>query len=122
MSRIVEISVGGVAVASLANWRITHALWGEDGPWDLFARTRTLAGAGVLGRILDCFYCLSLWLALPFAPFVSESPVGMAIAWLAISGAAILLERVTVGSEAEPTAATWREIEPTTPDTPKEPD
>ncbi len=112
VSGLAQISLGGVAMASLAIWRLTHLLWGEDGPWDSFARLRTLAGDSGLGRLLDCFYCLSLWVALPFATLVSDTWVGGVTAWLAMSGAATLLERATAERTAAPTAAVWGEIEP----------
>jgi hypothetical protein len=92
----------------LAVWRVTHALWGEDGPGDVFAKARSLAGESFLGRTLDCFYCLSFWLALPFAFVASSHPIGVIVAWPAISGGAILLERVT--AQAGDRAAVWTEI------------
>ena len=51
----------------LGVWRITHLFYAEDGPWDIFVRLRKLAGSGFWGKLLDCFYCLSLWIAVPFA-------------------------------------------------------
>src|SRR5262249_54559508 len=52
-------------------------------------------GEGFAGKLLDCFYCLSIWIAAPAALFVTRSPVEWAFSWLALSGAACLLERVT---------------------------
>jgi hypothetical protein len=43
---------------------------------------------------MDCFNCLSLWVALPAALFVSRQPLVWMFAWLALSGAACLLERL----------------------------
>lgn len=80
-------------LAALATWRISHLLAREDGPWEVIAILREKAGDGVAGKLLDCFYCLSLWVAIPFAFFVSADWAERAVAWLAISGAAILLER-----------------------------
>ena len=112
MSGLAQISLGGVAIASFAIWRLTHLFWGEDGPWDSFARLRSLAGDSELGRLLDCFYCLSLWVALPFTVLVSDGWVGGVTAWLAMSGAATLLELATAERTAAPMAAAWREVEP----------
>jgi len=81
-------------LAVLATWRITHLLANEDGPWDLIARVRARLGNRVWGRLMDCFQCLSLWVALPMALFVSTKPVEILFAWLALSGAACLLERI----------------------------
>lgn len=78
----------------LAVWRVAHLLAREDGPWDLFYRLRRRLGQGVLGALLDCFQCLSLWVAVPFAFFVAGSWPERAVVWLALSGAACLLERL----------------------------
>lgn len=95
------------SIAVLAVWRVTHLLWGEDGPFDLFVRLRALAGAGFFGKLLDCFYCLSLWIAAPLGYLFVTAWTSRALLWLALSGGAILLERLT-GHRAAPPAA-WRE-------------
>ena|SRR5881396_3616629 len=79
--------------AVLATWRITHLLAYEDGPADLIARFRARLGAGFLGSLMDCFQCLSLWIAAPFSFFIARRPLPLVVAWLALSGAACLLER-----------------------------
>jgi uncharacterized protein DUF1360 len=81
-------------LAVLATWRLTHLLAREDGPADVIVRVRARLGAGFLGRLLDCFYCLSLWVAAPMAVFVSRRPLEGVLSWLAVSGAACLLERL----------------------------
>jgi hypothetical protein len=43
---------------------------------------------------MDCFQCLSLWVALPVAFFVVQRPIEIVVTWLALSGAACLLERL----------------------------
>lgn len=82
-------------VGTLGVWRITHLLSAEDGPWNLTVRLRRKAGNGFLGELLDCFYCLSLWVALPFAFFIGEARWEQFCLWLAFSAGAILLERTT---------------------------
>jgi hypothetical protein len=57
----------------LTVWRITHLLQAEDGPWDLSVRLRSSVGIGFWGKLLDCFYCLSLWVAAPLAFLLGES-------------------------------------------------
>jgi hypothetical protein len=88
----------------LGVWRIVHLLNAEDGPWNLLARLRQLAGAGFWGSLLDCFYCLSLWVAAPFAYFLGESWKDRLLLWPALSGGAILLERLTSRREEPPPA------------------
>lgn len=83
------------AVASLATWRVTHLLAEEDGPADVVLRLRERAGASVLGSLMDCFGCLSLWVAAPLAAVVAERREDVPLVCLALSGTACLLERAT---------------------------
>jgi hypothetical protein len=83
------------ALSVLGVWRITHLLYAEDGPGDLLVRLRRFAGSGFAGKLLDCFYCLSLWVAAPLAFFVPETRMERLLWWPALSAGAILLERVT---------------------------
>ena len=85
------------AVAVFATWRVTHLLAREDGPADLIVRLRARLGRGLAGQLMDCFNCLSLWIAAPVALFVSRKPAEWVFAWLALSGAACLLERLGHG-------------------------
>jgi hypothetical protein len=77
----------------LGVWRITHLLAAEDGPWDLSVRLRRAAGSGFWGKLLDCFECLSLWVAAPFAAVLGTSWLERGLFWLGFSAAAILLEK-----------------------------
>jgi Protein of unknown function (DUF1360) len=81
-------------LAVLATWRVTHLLANEDGPADLIFRFRRLLGRSLAGSLMDCFNCLSLWIAAPAALFVTRRPVEWLFSWLALSGAACLLERL----------------------------
>jgi len=81
-------------VAGLAAWRVTHLLAREDGPADVIARLRARAGAGELGELMDCFDCLSIWVAAPLALVVARRPPDRVVSWLALSGAACVVERV----------------------------
>jgi hypothetical protein len=107
-------------LASLATWRITHLLAEEDGPADVVVRVRMRAGDGRPGRLMDCFYCLSVWTATPFALAVSRRRRETPMTLLALSGAACLLERATAGersgldlieSEGGPSDVLWRQTE-----------
>jgi len=82
-----------LVLAVLATWRVAHLLSSEDGPADLMIHLRRRMGAGVAGRLMDCFQCLSVWVAVPLAFFVGTGPVDIVVSWLALSGAACLLER-----------------------------
>lgn len=91
-----------LVIGILAVWRITHLLYGEDGPWNAFVRLRRAVGEGFWGSLLDCFYCLSLWVALPLAYWLGESWKQRTLLWLALSGGAIMLERLTAKDEPKP--------------------
>ena len=62
------------ALAALATWRVTHLLANEDGPGDAVVRLRARLGAGPAGRLMDCFQCLSIWIAAPMTLVVSREP------------------------------------------------
>lgn len=81
------------ALCALAVWRVAHLLAKENGPWDLLVRLRARLGSGMLGHLMDCFYCLSFWISLPAAICISSSRMGFVIQWLALSAAACLVER-----------------------------
>jgi len=89
-----ELSLVGFVLFALAVWRVTHLLAEEDGPGRIFNRLRAAAGEGFWKSLFGCFYCLSLWVALPFAFGLSTQWGERLIVWLALSGAASLLERL----------------------------
>ncbi len=82
-------------LVALATWRLSHLLAEEDGPGNAVVRLRAWLGDSAPGRAMDCFYCLSLWLAAPLALLVARDVLGFVLTWLGASGAACLLERVT---------------------------
>ncbi len=91
--------LGALVVGALAVWRATHLLNAEDGPWDVSVGLRRWVGDGFLGSVLDCFICLSLWIAAPVAALLAHGAVDGVLLWLALSGGAILLEHVTARDE-----------------------
>lgn len=100
-------------IASFAVWRLTRLLHAEDGPRDLARAWRIRIAAGPLARAVGCFNCLSLWMALPFGIWIAALAGAWALffaAWPALSGAAIVIERVVDGP---PAAARWYEEAPT---------
>jgi len=93
------VSFYWLTIGILAVWRVSHLLYAEDGPGDIFARLRRSAGQGFWGRLLDCFYCTSLWVALPLAAWLGETWKQRLLLWPALSAGAILLERLTAKGE-----------------------
>jgi len=86
-------------IMTLVVWRLTHLFSKEDGPFDWIFILRKKAGAGFLGSLLDCFYCLSIWIALPFGIWLGQNWIEKLLLWLALSGAACLLEQATTKSK-----------------------
>lgn len=81
-----------LVLAILGVWRICHLVHKEDGPWELIAALRRRAGDSMAGRAMDCFYCVSLWVAPPFAAVLAMDWRQGVLLWLALSGAAIMVE------------------------------
>jgi hypothetical protein len=91
-----------LALGVLSVWRIAHLLNAEDGPWQLMVRLRRRAGQGFFGELLDCFYCLSLWVAAPLAFILGSGVKERLLLWPALSAGAILIERLTAVSQPPP--------------------
>jgi len=91
----------------LVVWRITHFFNAEDGPFNVVVHLRRMMGSSVLGEILDCFYCLSVWIAIPFAIWIGSGAKEISLLWLAFSSGAILLERLTMRTEHHSPTLAW---------------
>jgi hypothetical protein len=79
-------------LSCLAVWRLCHMISAESGPWNIISRIRVRVGEGMVGRLMDCSDCLSIWLALPVALFLSRTVDQAVILWLAMSGVVVLME------------------------------
>lgn len=89
-------------ILSLAVWRLCALFLYDDLPFDLMAKFRDRIGViyhptthervatTQLARLFICIYCLSIWVALPFAVYFYQE--NFFIYWLGLSGAAILLD------------------------------
>ena len=84
-----------LVVGILVVWRLSHLFHAEDGPWGVMAHLRRAAGEGFWAGLLDCFYCLSLWVALPLAGLLGDGWLERLLLWPALSAGAIMLERLT---------------------------
>jgi Protein of unknown function (DUF1360) len=105
----VHTPITSFIVGTLAVWRVTHLLWAEDGPLDVLVRLRKFAGASFFGRLLDCFYCLSLWVSVPMAWLLATGWTERAIVWLGLSGGVVILQRLTTRTPSAPPPAIWHE-------------
>ena len=80
-------------IAGLAVWRLTHLIALEDGPFDVCVRFRR----AVRTKLFTCFFCLSVWIAAPFALYVAEAWLERLVTWWALSGMAVLLQKLASG-------------------------
>jgi hypothetical protein len=91
----VEMRFYWLLLGVLSVWRISHLLVFEDGPFQLLEKTRRRVEGGFLHGLLDCFYCLSLWVAIPLAASLGQSLTERLMLWPALSAGAILLHRIS---------------------------
>ena len=77
----------------LAVWRISYLLASESGPWGAIELFRHQLGNGFWRELLSCLYCVSVWVALPFAFLLGESWKQRLMLWPALSAGAIIVER-----------------------------
>ena len=96
------MDTGWFFIGSLVVWRVTHLLSKEDGPFNLVFLVRKMAGAGFFGNLLDCFYCLSIWISIPFAVWMANGYKQMFLFWLGFSGLACVIEKITEARSNDP--------------------
>lgn len=92
---IITVDIPEFSMCTLAVWRITHLFSNEDGPFELVFKFRKLFGQGFFGSLLDCFYCLSIWISVPFAFWISSTIEEGILVCFALSGAASILYKLT---------------------------
>jgi hypothetical protein len=97
-----------LALGVLAVWRLTQLVHAEDDPWHVTVRLRQQASTAFWRELLGCFYCLSLWVAVPLALLLGSGWGERLLLWPALSAGAILLERLT-DRDAGPRPATYVE-------------
>jgi hypothetical protein len=100
-------------VLSLATWRLSSliATPGDDGPWEMFLRIRKFVGVkhdeqtglyygtNEFAKGIMCLWCVSVWVGLGLAVlyFFFREPVVLCSLPFALSGAAVIVERITNG-------------------------
>lgn len=92
-------------------WRLTHLLHAEDGPGNLLRRLRNALSRGFARGLVECFYCLSLWVALPVAWYLGSDLEHRLFLWPALSAGAIVIERITNHDEVVPAPFVEGELE-----------
>ncbi len=81
-------------VAALATYRISFMIAQEDGPFDLFSKLRGMVGQREwYGRGMHCTLCISFWISLLAACFISPSWIMVIPYGLGIAGAVLVAHR-----------------------------
>ena len=94
-------------ILALATWRLSNLLVNEDGPWQMFARLRALAGvrfneefqpyaSTMMAGAFVCIWGMSVWIGLGMWAMWQAWPDSvMRLAGpLALSAAAIMIDKV----------------------------
>jgi hypothetical protein len=94
-------------LAALATYRITRLVVNEAGPGDIFIKLRDAVsekegnGWHFLYDLINCEYCVSIWIAALLAVFVIE--LGWfstwILAWLGLSGAFFIAQEIKDAQE-----------------------
>ncbi len=93
---ITILIIGGLAV-----WRLSHAIVKENGPLMCLARLRAYLArhqkrSGGLFDMVSCTMCVSFWIALVAALWVSHDVFHWLGYGLALSGVSLLLEHIFI--------------------------
>jgi uncharacterized membrane protein len=81
----------------LTVWRVTALLAYESGPFGVFVSLRRGLVKVRLGRLVGCFYCLSMWISCAVVlvfPLTWATPVVI----LGVAGAVAIIERFLSGA------------------------
>jgi len=66
---------------ALALGPVAHGAADEKGRGELIAKLRGSLGQSAFGRLVDCFCCLSQWVSLPLAIWLSSGWAGLILHW-----------------------------------------
>ena len=102
---------GGITSGSLGPQRGPESSESNPHPPPLLRKLREALARGPSSRLLDCFYCLSLWIAAPVAWLLGSGLEHRLFLWLALSAGAILIERVTNREDVAPALYFEEEVE-----------
>lgn len=79
-------------ILMLATWRLAHMLVLEDGPFQVIQRFRAMT---TLGGLLECIFCMSVWVALGLTVAV-QGRLNL-VDVLAVSAGSLVIDRYVNG-------------------------
>ena len=82
-----------LVVTILSVWRLTSLLCYEAGPFGVLSRLRGMLYRMRLGSIIECFHCLSVWVAAVLVLFVYQLQPTSLLLIFATAGGASIIER-----------------------------
>ena len=86
------------AAAVLGTYRAVRMFLLEDGPFDVFAAIRARVTQRTwVGRGLQCYLCLSFWVALGAASLMAANWRELVLLWGGIAGGAVVLWKYLLG-------------------------
>ena len=86
-----------LALGILGGWQITSLLHAGDGPWNSLSRLRAMLLHEPALRFVGCFYCLTMWIAMPLAFWIGDTWPERVLLWFALAGGASLIQRAVEG-------------------------
>ena len=82
-----------LVVVILGVWRLTSFICYDAGPFGLFSRARKILYQLRLGALVECFHCMSVWVAAAVVVTVYEPALSSLLLVVAVSGGTSLIER-----------------------------
>ena len=89
------IAIEKYFILVIVTWRVTHLISNEDGPFEIIFKLRQIAGNSFFGKLMDCFYCLSIWIGFLLSIYISNQAIEIIFFTLYFSGTSIIIEKLT---------------------------
>ena len=89
------IAIEKYFILVIVTWRVTHLISNEDGPFEIIFKLRQISGNSFFGKLMDCFYCLSIWIGFLLSIYISNQVIEIIFFTLYFSGTSIIIEKLT---------------------------
>ncbi|MBN8570400.1 MAG: DUF1360 domain-containing protein [Ignavibacteria bacterium] len=82
-----------LGLAILCVWRLTSLICYEDGPFNLFVWLRKKLYQMKLGKLVECFHCMGVWISAIIVLIIFQPAEGTPLIVLSVAGAVSIIER-----------------------------